>query len=174
MKNTIAETEFHDALSEKSEIYAGIYAKLAKKRDALGWSLEKAAAKSGVSVSTISRMENGGFKKVAAANVAALCQAYGCSMDALFAIDLPDSPDTEPTHMAFLEAENAELKESLRRVRNQKHWLTVAFVAVTLMITAWFVLIDGPNGDIGLIRYISAFSDGSSFPAWVEVLGAML
>lgn len=174
MGDSIASAEFRDALTEKSEIYSAIYAKLAKKRDTLGWSLEKAAARSGVSVSTISRIEHGEFKKVAAVNIAALCQAYGCSMDALFAVDVADAPDKEPTHTAFLEKENAELKETLLRVRKQKHQITAAFVVVTLLTIAWFVLIDGRNGNFGLIRYAAAFGDGGALPAWVGLLGAML
>lgn len=154
--------------------FGGMGAKLANKRNALGWSLEKAAAKSGVSASTIGRLELGQIKAPSAASVILLCQAYGCSMDVLFELNLPDAPDKEPTHTAFLEAENAELKDSLRRVRKQKHQITVAFVAVTLLIIAWFVLIDGPNGDFGIIRYATAFGGHSSAPAWMGVLGAML
>lgn len=154
--------------------FGGMGAKLANKRNALGWSLEKAAAKSGVSASTIGRLELGQIKAPSAASVILLCQAYGCSMDVLFELNLPDAPDKEPTHTAFLETENAELKETLRRVRKQKHQLTVAFVVVTLLIIAWFVLIDGPNGDFGIIRYVTAFGDGSAFPAWAAMLGATL
>lgn len=154
--------------------FDGIGAKLAAKRNALGWPLEKAAAKSGVSVSTISRLELGQLKSPSAASIVMLCQAYGCSLDALFAVELPDEPDKEPTHTAFLEAENAELKETLRRVRKQKHQITAAFVVVTLLIIAWFVLIDGPNGDFGIIRYVTALGDGGAFPAWVALLGAMI
>lgn len=154
--------------------FDGIGARLAEKRNTLGWSLEKAAATSGVSVSSINRLELGQIKSPSAASIVMLCRAYGMDMNALFGVELPPEADAEPTHTAFLEAENAELKETLRRVRNQKHWLTVAFVLVTLMITAWFVLIDGPNGDIGLIRYVTALGGTGSVPAWVGMLGAML
>lgn len=154
--------------------FDGIGARLAEKRNALGWSLEKAAAMSGVSVSTINRLELGQIKAPTAASVVMLCKAYGCSLDALFALDIPESPDKEPTHTAFLEAENAELKESLRRERKKRSLLTVCFVVLALMITAWFVLIDGPNGNFGLIRYVTAFGGTGSIPAWVGMLGAMI
>lgn len=154
--------------------FDGMGLKMAAKRNSLGWSLEKAAAKSGVSASTIGRLELGQVKAPSAASIIMLCSAYGCSMDELFELDIPDAPDREPTHTAFLEAENEELKTLLRRVRKQKHQLTVAFVAIALLIIGWFVLIDGPNGDIGLIRYVTAFGDGGAIPAWFGALGAML
>lgn len=170
MGNPLSDTEIGGINPD----FDGIGARLAAKRNALGWPLEKAAAKSGVSVSSISRLELGQVKSPSAASVVMLCRAYGCSLDALFDIELPPEADKEPTHTAFLEAENAELKESLRRVRKQKHQITVAFAVVCLLIIAWFVLIDGPNGDIGLIRYVTAIGGTGSVPAWVGMLGAML
>lgn len=152
----------------------GIGPHLAAKRNALGWSLDKAAATSGVSVSTINRIELGQIKAPTAASIALLCRAYGCSMDALFGIQVPDAQDREPTHTAFLETENAELKETLRRERKKRSLLTVCFVVLALMITAWFVLIDGPNGDFGLIRYTASYFGSSGFPAWTAMLGAMV
>lgn len=181
MGNSVSDLGTSDIIAEKYEKYTGVSEKFAKKRNVLGWSLEKVAAMSGVSVSTLSRIERGDYKKLDVVNAAALCQAYGCSMDALFDIDVAEAPDKEPTHTAFLEKENAELKqtlaemgETLRRVRKQKHQITVAFVIVTLLIIAWFVLVDGPNGDIGLIRYAVAIGGHSSAPAWMGMLRTML
>ncbi|MGL5811472.1 MAG: helix-turn-helix domain-containing protein [Nocardioides sp.] len=48
---------------------------LVKRREALGWTLERAAIRSGISSATISRTENG--EGLRAANVAALLAAYG-------------------------------------------------------------------------------------------------
>lgn len=152
----------------------GIGSHLAAKRNALGWSLDKAAAMSGVSASTINRVELGQIKAPTAASIALLCQSYGCSMDALFNIHVPDAPDKEPTHTAFLEAENTELKESLRRERKKRSLITVCFIVLALMIVAWFVLIDGPNGDFGLIRYTASYFGHGSTPAWMTMLGAMV
>lgn len=152
----------------------GIGSHLAAKRNALGWSLDKAAAMSGVSASTINRVELGQIKAPTAASIALLCRAYGYSMDALFDIQVPDAPDREPTHTAFLEAENAELKETLRRERKKRSLLTVCFVVLALLITAWFVLIDGPNGDFGLIRYTASYFGHGAVPAWMTMLGAMV
>lgn len=154
--------------------FGGMGEKLSKKRNALGWSLEKAAAKSGVSASTIGRLELGQIKAPSAASIVMLCQAYGCSMDVLFELSVPNAPDKEPTHTAFLEAENAELKDTLRRERRKRSLLTICFVVLALMITAWFVLIDGPNGDFGLIRYTASYFGSGGFPAWTAMLGAMV
>ena len=166
------------------EIPADVGVQIAERRKALGWSLETAASKTGVSVSTLSRVENGAGRKLSVVVLVAVCRAYGLSMDALFAIEpapaaqadvmelghLREQRDGWTARNEFLRRENETLKAELRRERHKKSVITAAFVVVALLIILWFVLIDGPNGSFGLIRYISAAIDGGSvpvgLPAW--------
>lgn len=113
--------------------FDGIGAKMAAKRNTLGWPLEKAAAKSGVSVSTISRLELGQIKSPSAASIVMLCKAYGCSMDALFALDIPDTPDVERMHEAELELARAEGQLQVYK-RNNSRLLVVCALLLPVVI----------------------------------------
>lgn len=111
----------------------GIGAKLAEKRNALGWPLEKAAAVSGVSVSTINRLELGQIKAPTAASIAMLCKAYRCSMDELFALAIPESPDVERMHEAEVELARAEGQLHVYK-RNNSRLLVVCALLLPVVI----------------------------------------
>ncbi len=98
MGNTPSQGEFDGKFIGVEEIGA----RLTEKRHSLGLSLETVAAKSGISVSTLSRMEKGDLKNPSAISVAMLGQLYGADLNELFAVEYRQTPDAERAHAAEL------------------------------------------------------------------------
>lgn len=110
-----------------------IGARLVEKRHELGWSLEIAAAKSGVSVSTIGRMEQGQLKNPSAISLAMLAQAYGADLNELFAVTVEERPEVERMHEAEVELARVEGQLQVYK-RNNSRLLVVCALLLPVVI----------------------------------------
>ena len=121
-----------------------LHHKLNELKEKNGFTNQKIADKSGVALSTVTRILNGQTDNPSYRNIADIVVALGGSLDAVEGIEHPH----EKTPDKVVELYERELKHKNRMIRT----LFISFLAVTSVL-AIIVLIDVTNGGIGFIRY---------------------
>lgn len=123
--------------------------RLTKLKEKSGLTIQQISDKSGVPVSTVSRILNGETDNPSYRHVADMVIAMGGSLDELEGIEHHYDTHTHEKHHEKVIA----LYE--RSLTTKNKWLKALFIALMAFVTVFvaIVIIDILHGDIGFVRY---------------------
>lgn len=122
--------------------------RLTKLKEKSGLTIQQISDKSGVAVSTISRILNGETDNPSYRHVADMVIAMGGSLDELEGIEHHQTHSQEKHHEKIL-----ALYE--RSIAQKNKWIKILFIALVAFVSVFvaIVLMDVLHGDIGFVRY---------------------